>query len=316
MDRYKILLNSKSKNYLVTIGIGKKYYDRWLKYAYPSWKEYCLNNSLGLMIICNNLIDVSHPKWKKATWQKMLIGELIIKDKLPINNVCYIDTDFLINPNSPNVFKEIKKDRISVVSTTKRLPYDLDYIRRKISFNRKTYIDKKYPLDSALFMNEKKYYNFHGFKEQKDIVNMGFIGFNVKNHWKRMLGWFNKYDRETFGLTEDGDNPYISYEMLNYGKLKWLDYKYQVCWTYEMAFKYAFLYNNISNKFLIKECILDSLKDCYFLHFAGTWNESEMWLSNVTKLSKKELKLNQRFFDYLNIKISGKAIGRITPKNN
>lgn len=316
MDKYKILLNSKSKNYLVTIGIGKKYYDRWYKYAFPSWKDYCLNNNLGLMIICDDIIHKNHPKWKKATWQKMLIGKLIIDNKLPINNVCYIDTDFLINPNSPNVFNQILKNKISVVSTTQRLPYDLDIIRRKMAFNRKIYIDKKYPLDSALFMNEKQYYKFHGFKKYNDIVNMGFIGFNVKKHWRVMLGWFNKYDRKTFGLTGYGDNPYISYEMLKYGKLKWLDYKYQVVWTYEMAFKYSFLYQNISNKKLISQCILDSLKDCYFLHFCGTWNESDMWMSSVIRLSKKDSKLNKIFFDYLKRKIYGKAKGRITPKKN
>ena len=316
MKKYKILLSSKSKNYLVTIGIGKEYYNRWHKYAYPSWKEYCLNKKIGLMVICDDLIEKSDPKCKKATCQKMLIGKLIIKEKLPIDNVCYIDTDFLINPNAPNIFKEIQKNKISVVSVTKRIPYDLNLIRRKISFNRNVYIDKNYPLDSALFMNEKQYYAFHGFKEQKDIANMGLIGFNVKNNWKRMLKWFNKYDRKTFGLTGDGDNPYISYEMLKYGKLKWLDYKYQVSWTYEMAFKYSFLYKQMSNKKLVNECILNSLQDAYFMHFAGTWNESDLWFFTKNKLSKKDLKLNKKYFDYLNKKVLGNPVGRIKPKKN
>ena len=36
-----ILKNNKSKNYLVTLAIGSKYFDEWKKYCSNSWIKYC-----------------------------------------------------------------------------------------------------------------------------------------------------------------------------------------------------------------------------------------------------------------------------------
>ena len=70
---YKILLKSKKGNYLVTIAIGKKYYNEWKTYSSQNWLKYCKLNSLGLIIFDNHLIEESNPFWKKPTWQKFLI---------------------------------------------------------------------------------------------------------------------------------------------------------------------------------------------------------------------------------------------------
>ena len=309
----KILVNPNSKNFIITIAIGKTYYDSWKKYASPTWIDYCKKYGLGLMVICKYLIDKDHPKWKKATWHKMLIGNYIQENKLKIENVCYLDTDILLNPNSPNIFKAYNKKKISVVSAIHGMSYSLDYVRRKIAFNRHNYLDKRYPLDSALFMTKKSFYKYHKFSEQKDIINMGVFIFNVKVHSKLMLSWFNKYDKHLKNLTGGGDNPQISYEMLNYGKLNWLDYKYNCIWNYEMASKYSFLYSDMKNQKLIKTCIEDSLKDNYFLHFAGTWNEGAMWKMKNIFINSKERKINDKFYGYLTTKMTGKPKGRILP---
>tara|TARA_B110000305_G_scaffold81143_1_gene91268 strand:+ start:1942 stop:2895 length:954 start_codon:yes stop_codon:yes gene_type:complete len=310
----KILINKNSKNFIITIAIGKTYYDTWKKYASPTWIDYCKKHSLGLMIICNYLIDKDHPKWKKPTWHKMLIGNYIQENKLKIENVCYLDTDILINPNSPNIFTLHNKKKISIISATQRMPYSLNYVKKKIAFNRNNYLDKKYPLDSALFMTKRNYYNFHNFSEQKDIINMGVFIFNVNEHSKLMLSWFNKYDKNLKNLTGGGDNPQMSYEILHYGKLNWLEYKFNCLWNFEMASKYSFLYADKKNKKLIKTCIEDSLKDNYFLHFAGTWKEGSMWKMKNIFNNKKEKSLNRRFLKYLRVKLTGKPKGRILPQ--
>ena len=41
----------KSKNYLVTIAIGKKYYDDWYNYALPTWRKYCQRYDIGIIVI-------------------------------------------------------------------------------------------------------------------------------------------------------------------------------------------------------------------------------------------------------------------------
>lgn len=314
MKKYKVILDTNSKNYIFTINIGKKYLIRWTKNCLENWKVYCKKNSLGLIVITHDLWDKNDEKYKTPTWHKMLLGKLVKDEKLDIKNILYLDSDFLINPNSPNFFKLIQKNKISVVSVSKRIPYDINLIRKKISFNRKKYFDKKFPLDSSIFMTDEQYYKFHGFKKQSDIVCMGMFGFNVDYHWEKMFSWFLKYDKNTRGLTGKGDNPYISYEMLKYGKLKWEDYKYQTIWIHEMAFKYSFLYRHIKNKKLVELCIKDSLEDCYFLHFAGSWPDSSILKKKMRIFDKKEdIKNNEKFINYLKVKPTGKPKGRRLP---
>ena len=52
----KILIEGK-KNYLATILVGEKYFNKWKKYVYPSWKIYCKKNNVGLIIFKKDLIS-------------------------------------------------------------------------------------------------------------------------------------------------------------------------------------------------------------------------------------------------------------------
>ena len=137
---FKIILKSKNKkNYLVTIAIGQKHLNDWTRYSKPLWVKYCKKNSLGLIVITENLLSTKHPFWKKPTWQKMLIGNHLNESGLKVNNICYLDTDILINPNSPNIFNYHNAKKISLVSLVNNLPYNLDFVRRRISFIRKRF---------------------------------------------------------------------------------------------------------------------------------------------------------------------------------
>lgn len=82
-----------------------------------------------------------------------------------------------------------------------------------------------------------------------------------------------------------------------------------------MAWKYPFLYNfGKNNKELIKECIEASLYQNYFLHFAGSWHESDMWEIGgffETKSKKVELK---NYYEYLKEPVTGKPKGVLKPK--
>ncbi len=312
---FKIILNSKNKkNYLVTIAIGKKCFEDWGKYAKPLWLKYCKRHSLGLIVIIRDLISKNDPFWKKATWQKMLIGSHLSDSGLNINNICYLDTDILINPNSPNVFKNHENEKISLVSQVFNLPYDLDFIRRKISFNRNKFYSKRYKLDSSLFMSIKQIYRHHNLKPQKDFACAGFIMFNNGKFAQKMKKWFFKYKKNIKTLSGGGDEPIFNYEMFNTGQIKILEYKFQALWLYEIAYKFPFLYEYVNKKNdIIRKCIETSLEDNYFLHFAGSWHEGQMWkIKNIFK--SQRLKSNNLFMKYLNKKLYGKPKGRVLPK--
>ena len=311
----KILLKpGKSKNILTTIAIGEEYYHFWYKNAFPSWKKYCTRHGLGLVVFDTDLISDKDPLWKKATWQKLLIAESLKNSSLPVKNVCYLDTDILINYKSPNIFDEHKAETIGLVSIVKNMPFSIDESRRKISFLRHKYYDKKYPLDSAIFMTVEQIFSYHNLPLQDNFACMGLIVFNVDNHSNIMRQWFNNYDKNVQSLTNGGDQSHINYEIQNWGNITWLDYKYQAIWTYEMAIKYPFLYSTGRNdESLIRECIEASLMTNYFLHFAGSWHESEMWKLGEVFEGKDKVKEIDDYYQYIDIPVTGKPKGIIKP---
>ena len=311
----KILVKpGKSKNILTTIAIGGEYYDLWYKNAFPNWKKYCDNNGLGLVVFQNDLISDTDKLWKKANWQKLLIAETIKNSSLLVKNICYLDTDILINYKAPNIFEDYKSDTIGLVSMVKNIPYSIDESRRKISFLRHNYYDEKFPLDSAMFMSTDQIYLYNNLPIQDDYACTGLIMFNVENHADLMRTWFNKYDRNVLSLTNGGEQSHVNYEILQWGNITWLDYKYQALWNFEMAIKYPFLYNyGRNNQSLIRECIEASLMTNYFLHFAGSWHESAMWKFGGVFESQKKKKEVEDYYHYLDQPVTGESKGMIKP---
>lgn len=307
--------SGKSGNYLVTIAIGDKYLDGWKKLSLPLWLKYCEKNDLGIIVIVGDLIDKEHHNWKKATWQKLLLGSALKKMQIEIENVCYLDTDILINPHAPSVFKDYDSDTIGLVSLRNNLPYPIDETLRREAFLRHTHYSNDYPLDSALFISTENLYKYHDLEPQEDIFCAGFFLFNIKKHAEMMEKWFHKYPKDVESITGGGDQTHLNFEFLNWGKVSWLDYRFQAIWVYEMAWKYPFLYKfGRDNTLLIRECIESSLYTNYFLHFAGSWYESNMWevghiLSDLDKYEEME-----RYYEYLKTEVTGKAQGQIKPK--
>ncbi len=303
----------KSKDILTTIAIGQSYLDSWKQFALPAWEEYCRRHDLGLVAFDEDQIPQTDPAWKKATWQKLLIGESLTSAGLDVRNVCYLDTDILVNPEAPNIFDNYDQATIGLTSIRKNLPYDLHLVQRRLAYLRHTHYDNAYPLDSALFMSIQDLYQFHGLAVQPDEACMGLIVFNVPSHSKVMRSWFDKYDRRVQSVTGGGDQTHVNFEIQNWGRVSWLDYRFQAIWVYEMAWKFPFLYQRAKiNPDQIRECIESALYANYFLHFAGSWHESEMWKTTgvFTGESREDLR---RYYEYLEQPVTGQARGQIKP---
>lgn len=304
-----------SGNVIATIAIGGDYYAFWEKYALPSWRIYCERNEIGLIVFTNDLISKDSKLWKKRQWQKLLIGDELQKSMPDIKNVCYLDTDILINYSAPNVFNNYDEKTIGLVSQKRWLPYPLEDVLRRIAFFRHNFYSSDYPLDSALFMSTKKIYEYHNVTPQEDYACTGFYVFNVSEHASLMKSWFEKYDRSVTSMTNGGEEAHTNYELQNWGKISWMDYKWQVLWVYEMPWKYPFLYDYGRNdKVLIKKCIEASLHTSYFLHFAGSWYESAMWKVDDILIDDGQMTLIDEFSAYMRTKVTGEPKGIIKPK--
>ena len=129
-----------------------------------------------------------------------------------------------------------------------------------------------------------------------------------------MRKWFNKYDASTDTLTQ-GDEPILNYEFQTWGNLQWLPYNFHALWTYEIAWKYPFLFEiKSSGKEFVKQCIEASLYVNHFLHFAGSWHECQMWKNSGFFKNPKSKKLLREFQKYLKMPVHGKPVGLIKPK--
>lgn len=309
----KILIEpGNSKSVITTIAIGSPYFDDWKKYAYPLWSEYCKRHQIGLVVFDENLVDKEDPYWKKPTWQKLLIGERLKSSSLDVSNVCYLDTDVLVNPFAPNVFENWDSRCYGLVALRSNLPYPYHETLRRVAFLRHTYYDEKYPLDSALFTSLEQLYGYHDLPVMHEEACMGMILFNIDNHEEEMSSWFSLYDKNVRSITNDGDQTHMNYHIQSTGKVCWLDYRYQAIWVFEMAAKYPFLYGRLNRDTVRAECIKASLAQNYILHFAGSWHESEMWRDD--RFSAPDFLDELKNFDeYRKQPVTGEPKGIIKP---
>ena len=137
--------------------------------------------------------------------------------------------------------------------------------------------------------------------------------FNLENHSELMKSWFEKYPSNVKSLT-GGDEPHMNWEIQNHGRITWLNYKFQAIWIFEQAWNYPFLYSDFkNNKKIIKHCVESCLSNNYFLHFAGTWYESEMWKNKDTFKSDVFLSRKNEFQQYLSQIPKSSPVGQIKP---
>ena len=299
---------------MVAISIGKRNFLNWRNYALPSWLSYCKKHNLGLIVITKDLIDVRDPKWKKPTWQKLLIAEHISSRYSNVNRICYLDTDILVSPIAENIFDYFREGAINLVSLINNLPYSREETLKKLSWFRHFSSAGQYPLDSALFMSPKDLYIYSNLEPQNDLACAGVIMFEVGRYKSLMRDYFYEIPSNPQTITDGGDQTHLNYLFQKYCEVNWLPYQFQSIWSYEAANYYPniFLENNKKYK---NACIRDSLTRSSFLHFAGSWYECMLWQNKQILSHKKYNEMLERLPDVNRLPRSGIPIGKIRPKN-
>ncbi len=304
----------KSNNYIVTLNIGSKYLNDWSKYSLPLWLKYCKKHDLGLISFNKDLISKQSKYYKKKQWQKLLIGYELLKADLNIKNICYLDSDILINFYSPNIFNFHHKSSVSLVSQFNNIPYDDKLTRKKISIFRNTFYSKKYPLNSAIHMNISQIYKYHNLEVQKDFCCTGLFIINLEKYANLFKSFFYKYNQNISSITDGGEEAYMNYDIHKNCKVNFIDYRFQALWVFEMANYYPHLYKykNIKNNLIIQS-VENSLINNYFLHFAGSWYESNMWKNSKILKSTDSLKIIKNLNKINTIEFNSKPAGVIKP---
>jgi hypothetical protein len=272
----EIIIKPKKKLF-VTLAIGHEYKKIWKKNILPSWKIYCKKNNIGLVLLSDNLLSKQNKFWKKATWQRLLIGEFIKKKFRYVEDICILDTDIVINPYSPNIFKYQKKNKINLTSLRFNLPFEYKQTIRKIAFFRKKYIDKNYPLDSLLNCDLKTLYRSDKLQPQKDEFCVGVMMFNIKRFSKLLYEWFFLFKKNLDTTTKGGCQTQLNYLILKNNLHNCINYKFQAIWIFELASRFPYFLKYITNTKILGELTETILMDNYFLHFAGGGKESTFW---------------------------------------
>lgn len=303
---------NESGNIIVTHAIGGTYLNDWERFSLPTWLIYCKKHNLGLYVIDEQIRDDS----KSLYWQKFLIGNYFKKQFKSIKNLCYLDTDIIINPTAPNIFDIYDDKKIAIISQKKNLPFNLNEALRRIAFFRHHYLSNSYPLDSSLFMSTEDVYNHHNLQPQSDFACTGVFLFNIDNHADLMEDWFNLYDSEITSTSIDGggEEVYLNYHILSNNLEQLLDYKWQALWIYEMSWNHSHLYIDYTkNMESVLRCIETSLFNNYFLHFAGTW-EGSAWKFCNRLFEGIALNKFIDFNEYMNKELTGKPVGILRAK--
>lgn len=299
----KVLIKPKKK-LIVTIAIGNEYQNIWKKNIYPSWKLYCKKYNLGLIVFERDLVPKNSEYWKKATWQRLLVGEKV-KELFPkVDDVCFLDTDIIINPTAPNIFLYQKKNKINLTSLRTKLPFEYKKTIRKMAYFRKKYINKKYPLDSLLNCDLKTLYKSDKLIPQKDEMCVGVMMFNIKKFSKILHDWFYLYKNNVDTTTRGGCQTQINYHILKNEYENLLDYRFQSIWIFELVNRFPFALRSINKTNLLGELTSSILLDNYFLHFAGSGKESVFW-KKKNFLKKINFNLLKDFNRYYFQKLKG-----------
>jgi hypothetical protein len=131
---------------------------------------------------------------------------------------------------------------------------------------------------------------------------------------KIFKNWFFKYKQDIYSVTGGGEQTHFNYEVQKYGQVNFIDYRFQAIWVFEMAIYYPYLYE-LKAKFnkMITDTIITSIQNNYFLHFAGSWHESEMWKNKELKKKYFGSKILKKLIQFQKVKLKGKPQGMLKP---
>jgi len=272
------------KKALVTLTIGDRYLTNYKTFCHNSWSAYAQKNGLDLIVIPNSIDDSLRSKSRSPAWQKCLI--LSHKDVKEYDQVAWVDSDILINPTSPNIFKKVPIEMIGAVDSY-ATPNSEDH---RIGLERLYEYWSNHGIDFVNNISATDYHKNFGLEGNfQSVVQAGVLVLSPKYHNELLEHVYNNYE-DKGGAHWNYEMRPLSYEILKNEMAYWLNPKFNMPWPYTKQFLYPFLnasdnyINKVMNKILRKsglirkyslksKCATTAFLNNYFLHFAGSANE-------------------------------------------
>lgn len=219
----------KNTKAIVTLAIGKHYLERWQKLCADNWSKYANNYGYDIICIDTPLDNSLRAQSRSPAWQKCLIlsDERIKK----YNQVVWIDSDILINPNSPCIVSQVPDDKVGAVNAFAQFAQSLPG-KEKVLMNRAV------EFWGWSFRNTEEYYIKAGLPESfEQVVQTGVMVLSPNHHHSILEYTYHNYDSSPVG---DFEMESLSYELLNAKCVYWLDDKFNKLWVASMLMDYPF----------------------------------------------------------------------------
>lgn len=269
---------------IVTLVIGKHYRDRWHKLCAANWRKYAESHGYDLICIDTPLDNSPRAQSRSAAWQKCLIlsDERVKK----YDRVVWIDSDILINPNSPCIFSQVPEDKIGATDTFAGL---LSEPLPRENGKQQLVVDRVVQFWNWSFRTGKEFYARVGLPDSFDgVVQTGVMVLSPRYHREILEHTYYNYEGKP---GEHFEMESLSYEIVKANCIYWIDSRFNRMWIECMVRDYPFLLPQPPEKNRIvriwkrlmrkgqfqlpprqmtASCLTTALINNYFLHFAGT----------------------------------------------
>lgn len=269
--------SSQSKNAFVTTAIGGTYFEDFVAFTLPYWLLYARRRDITVVVIRGDADLKLHPGGPSGAWLKLLAPSYVGAILPDIERYALVDTDLIVNPVAPNLFAQVPRGEVGVVSQTRGLPFDLIHAKKRMAFLRKTHYSSDYPLDSFLFATPPELFEAEGFEPREDSFCSGLVVLD-RCHASTFSGWYEEVDSQLVESSNAWEQTFLNDKVLSFG-CRWIPYDFQAIWNLEMAAYHPSLYAlpDLGANRHSQISVANTLVNRNFLHFAGSWPESRAW---------------------------------------
>lgn len=277
-------LNPRAREALVTTAVGEHYFNKWEKYSLPSWERYARKYGLAIVVIKSRLIGGVESEAKNAAWDKLLAPQAVGKIFPMIEKICLLDTDIVISFSAPNVFCFSKRGSYAVVSQERNLPFLIKDVRARIEVLRRRFYSADYPLNSILRASAEDAFRLQGLPSHNDYFCSGLILLD-NSIFDDLANCHSSVAVGDALSSTAWEEPFVN-DWIQSRSHSWMPYEFQAIWLFEMAWFFPHLYTiekSLSHNREVAEILASVLLNRHFLHFAGSWFESEAWENDFSQ---------------------------------
>lgn len=317
VELFLVNVSSDTSRVIVTTAIGGDYFSNWRRNSYSSWRKYAVDNDLGIVVILSRLITGPESEAKNASWDKLLAPQAIGSVFPSIQHICFMDPDIVISSLAPNVFDLSSEGRYCVVSQERNLPFPIKEVRKRVALLRRHFYDPEYPLDSILQASAEDTFRLQGLPTHSDYFCAGLIMLD-RSLFDDLAECHSSVSIGGALSAVSWEEPFVN-DWIQSRPHSWMPYEYQAIWLFEVAWFYPHLYRfreSLADNEEASETISSVLLNRHFLHFAGSWFESDAWVNAYSKASVA----NSRLLDDISMfnpnEATAKSLGKILPPRN